>query len=280
SCSMCGKVLSMLTWHKKLNIRNPRSKRTKRRRNNVQVADDECSVNVVDGLLDTAKRPSVKVNKDSLGSPQDFFSNLQGVGIKAKKQRGLGFVHASGAESTLTSVEERWLPVTCCSVMFSDQFSKEEEFENRKNGRQGGISESEVTVGRLPEKADMVIPVATVSALHARIQKKEGTLVVTYLDSTNGTFIDEKRLRPGLLELLSVYRLEVVSHLVHNGSMSEFLKLYYHLLMSAFFYCIGYSSGHVSCLEACHCRSSQQTRRVSRQVETDDRSNESNETSS
>ncbi|KAJ6927661.1 hypothetical protein NC651_011636 [Populus alba x Populus x berolinensis] len=60
SCSMCGKVLSMLTWHKKLNIRNPRPKRTKRRRNNVQVADDECSVNVDDGLLDTAKRPSVK----------------------------------------------------------------------------------------------------------------------------------------------------------------------------------------------------------------------------
>jgi hypothetical protein len=64
---MCGKVLSMLTWHKKLNIRNPRSKRTKRRRNNVQVADDESSVNVDDGLLDTAKRPSVKVNKDSVG---------------------------------------------------------------------------------------------------------------------------------------------------------------------------------------------------------------------
>jgi len=63
---MCGKVLSMLTWHKKLNIRNPRSKRTKRRiRNNIQVADDESSVNVDDGLLDTAKRPSVKVNKDS-----------------------------------------------------------------------------------------------------------------------------------------------------------------------------------------------------------------------
>ncbi|KAH8510287.1 hypothetical protein H0E87_008003 [Populus deltoides] len=207
SCSMCGKVLSMLTWHKKLNIRNPRSKRTKRRiRNNVQVADDESSVNVDDGLLDTAKRPSVKVNKDS-GSPKDFFSNLQGVGIKAKKQRGLGFVHASGAESTLTSVEERRLlePVgDGDSRHIGFKVKMPDAFE---------IASSEVTVGRLPEKADMVIPVATVSALHARIQKKGGTLVVTDLDSTNGTFIDEKRLRPGLLELLSVYRLEVVSHL-------------------------------------------------------------------
>ncbi|XP_057960087.1 uncharacterized protein LOC131152289 isoform X2 [Malania oleifera] len=36
-----------------------------------------------------------------------------------------------------------------------------------------------------------------VSGLHARIQKKEGNLLVTDLDSTNGTFIDDKRLRPG-----------------------------------------------------------------------------------
>eukprot|EP00262_Sarcandra_glabra_P021457 TRINITY_DN911_c0_g1_i1.p1 TRINITY_DN911_c0_g1~~TRINITY_DN911_c0_g1_i1.p1 ORF type:complete len:224 (-),score=49.00 TRINITY_DN911_c0_g1_i1:172-843(-) len=54
-----------------------------------------------------------------------------------------------------------------------------------------------VTVGRLPDKVDMVIPVATVSGLHARLEKKEGTLLVTDLDSTNGTFIDEKKLRPG-----------------------------------------------------------------------------------
>ncbi|KAJ6937381.1 hypothetical protein NC652_011891 [Populus alba x Populus x berolinensis] len=122
SCSTCGKVLSMLTWHKKLNIRNPRSKRTKRRRNNVQVADDECSVNVDDDFAPNrhnyshfpifhSKVSLLAHNSITFQSPKDFFSNLQGVGIKAKKQRGLGFVHASAAESTLTSVEERWLPV-------------------------------------------------------------------------------------------------------------------------------------------------------------------------
>ncbi|XP_021910683.1 uncharacterized protein LOC110824403 [Carica papaya] len=60
------------------------------------------------------------------------------------------------------------------------------------------IASNDVTVGRLPQKADMVIPVATVSAVHARIQKEGGNLLVTDLDSTNGTFVDEKRLRPGL----------------------------------------------------------------------------------
>ncbi|XP_020254414.1 uncharacterized protein LOC109831492 [Asparagus officinalis] len=59
------------------------------------------------------------------------------------------------------------------------------------------ITSDVVTVGRVPEKADMVIPVATVSGLHARLEKKEGNLRITDLDSTNGTFINEKRLRAG-----------------------------------------------------------------------------------
>ncbi|XP_076946344.1 zeaxanthin epoxidase, chloroplastic-like [Bidens hawaiensis] len=60
------------------------------------------------------------------------------------------------------------------------------------------IASDEVTVGRVPDKADIVIPVATVSGTHARFQKKGGALFVTDLDSTNGTFIDEKRLTPGV----------------------------------------------------------------------------------
>ncbi|KAI3917064.1 hypothetical protein MKX01_003513 [Papaver californicum] len=65
------------------------------------------------------------------------------------------------------------------------------------------IALSVVTVGRLPEKADMVIPVATVSGVHARIKTKEGNLLVTDLDSTNGTFIDKKRHRPGEVAMVS-----------------------------------------------------------------------------
>ncbi|KAJ7296108.1 hypothetical protein O6H91_02G088500 [Diphasiastrum complanatum] len=59
------------------------------------------------------------------------------------------------------------------------------------------LSSDAAIVGRLPSKSDIVIPVATVSGLHARLEKREGSLFVTDLDSTNGTFIDNKKLRPG-----------------------------------------------------------------------------------
>lgn len=54
-----------------------------------------------------------------------------------------------------------------------------------------------VTVGRVADKADIVLPVATVSGTHARLEKKNGSLLVTDLDSTNGTYINERRLNPG-----------------------------------------------------------------------------------
>ena len=54
-----------------------------------------------------------------------------------------------------------------------------------------------MTVGRVPEQADIVLSVATVSGTHARLEKKEGSLLVTDLESTNGTYINERRLTPG-----------------------------------------------------------------------------------
>ncbi|XP_022153741.1 zeaxanthin epoxidase, chloroplastic [Momordica charantia] len=65
------------------------------------------------------------------------------------------------------------------------------------------IVSSEVTVGRLPDKADIVIPVATVSGLHARIKNQQDRLLITDLDSTNGTFINDKRLNPGVVAAVS-----------------------------------------------------------------------------
>ncbi|CAM6007671.1 unnamed protein product [Sphagnum balticum] len=59
------------------------------------------------------------------------------------------------------------------------------------------------TVGRVAEKADIVIPVATVSGLHARLEKRDGQLYVTDLDSTNGTYVDNKQIRPGAVTLVS-----------------------------------------------------------------------------
>lgn len=54
-----------------------------------------------------------------------------------------------------------------------------------------------MTVGRVADKADIVLPIATVSGTHARLEKKVGSLLVTDLDSTNGTYINERRLNPG-----------------------------------------------------------------------------------
>lgn len=37
----------------------------------------------------------------------------------------------------------------------------------------------------------------SVSGVHARLEKKKGVLYITDLDSTNGTFINNRRIRPG-----------------------------------------------------------------------------------
>jgi len=69
---MCGKVLSMLNWHRRLDTRNPRFKRTCRgrgRRKKIQINDDEscvtdqeASVNIGhEALSSTAENPVVKV---------------------------------------------------------------------------------------------------------------------------------------------------------------------------------------------------------------------------
>ncbi|KAL6906029.1 hypothetical protein ACP4OV_003630 [Aristida adscensionis] len=65
--------------------------------------------------------------------------------------------------------------------------------------RPGGfeIVSDAVTVGRVADKADIVLPIATVSGTHARLEQKDGRLLVTDLESTNGTYINERRLNPG-----------------------------------------------------------------------------------
>ncbi|KAK9225139.1 hypothetical protein WN943_010180 [Citrus x changshan-huyou] len=146
----------------------------------------------------------VSSNSVPFHSSRTLLTQLQGLRIKAKKHRNLGAIRASEADSssttTTTSTDvaaERWLlqPVGDGDTShIGFKVPMPDAFE---------IASTEVTVGRLPERADMVIPVATVSGLHARIQKKGDSLLVTDLDSTNGTFIDEKRLRSGVVAVAS-----------------------------------------------------------------------------
>ncbi|KAL7238141.1 hypothetical protein ACSBR2_004275 [Camellia fascicularis] len=128
-----------------------------------------------------------------LGFNKNIPTKLPCSRLKTRQQRNpVVPISASGAETTATDDSEKWLlePVgDGDSRHLGYKVSMPSAFE---------ITSKIVTIGRAPEKADMVIPVATVSGLHARIQKKDGSLFVTDLDSTNGTFIGEKRLRPGV----------------------------------------------------------------------------------
>ncbi|KDP22822.1 hypothetical protein JCGZ_00409 [Jatropha curcas] len=126
-------------------------------------------------------------------SPNTISTHLQFVRIRARKQRNLGPINVSESETTFTQLQQdRWLLEPA-----GDGDSRHIGFKvNMPDAFE--IVSSEVTVGRLADKADVVIPVATVSGVHARIEKKGGNLLITDLDSTNGTFINEKKLIPGV----------------------------------------------------------------------------------
>ncbi|KAJ4834852.1 hypothetical protein Tsubulata_012955 [Turnera subulata] len=113
--------------------------------------------------------------------------------IEGKQRRSVGAVQASQPETTVTADVDRWLlePV-------GDGDSRHIGYKVELPAAIE-IGSTAVTVGRVPEKADVVIPVATVSGVHALIRNKGGNLLVTDLDSTNGTFINDKRLSPGVV---------------------------------------------------------------------------------
>ncbi|KAL2652831.1 hypothetical protein R1flu_020959 [Riccia fluitans] len=64
------------------------------------------------------------------------------------------------------------------------------------------VSDSAI-VGRAGGKADILLDVATVSSMHARLEKREQSLFITDLDSTNGTYVDGRRIRPGAVTPVS-----------------------------------------------------------------------------
>jgi pSer/pThr/pTyr-binding forkhead associated (FHA) protein len=70
------------------------------------------------------------------------------------------------------------------------------------------------TVGRAP-RADFVVDAALVSRLHCRITATEETLEVVDLSSTNGTFVNDKRIDKATLaagDRLRVGRVELTVH--------------------------------------------------------------------
>ncbi|GAY55552.1 hypothetical protein CUMW_165050 [Citrus unshiu] len=127
----------------------------------------------------------VSSNSVPFHSSRTLLTQLQGLRIKAKKHRNLGAIRASEADSSTTTTTtstdvaaERWLlqPVG-----------------------DGDTSH----IGFKVPMPDAFEIASVISGLHARIQKKGDSLLVTDLDSTNGTFIDEKRLRSGVVAVAS-----------------------------------------------------------------------------
>jgi pSer/pThr/pTyr-binding forkhead associated (FHA) protein len=77
------------------------------------------------------------------------------------------------------------------------------------------------TVGRAP-RADFVVDAALVSRLHCRLTATDDALEVVDLSSTNGTYVNDKRVKKATLtrgDRLRVGRVEltIVKHNMANG---------------------------------------------------------------
>ncbi|XP_010922882.1 zeaxanthin epoxidase, chloroplastic [Elaeis guineensis] len=111
--------------------------------------------------------------------------------LTTKKESSWSPLRSSPTEDPLPDPSERWLlePI-------GDGDTRHIGFRVPLPGA-FEIASDVVTVGRTPEKADIVIPVATVSSVHARLKKRDGSLLVMDLDSTNGTYVNDQKLKPG-----------------------------------------------------------------------------------
>lgn len=107
-------------------------------------------------------------------------------------------------EDKLVEMEE---PVTV-EEYFDDLLDSEtvyfdEDLSLRLKWKEGHFSKEytlmtfPVTVGKLKESVQMCIEDASISRLHARFTQQEGTVILQDLDSTNGTWINGKRLAAG-----------------------------------------------------------------------------------
>jgi two-component system cell cycle response regulator len=67
--------------------------------------------------------------------------------------------------------------------------------EGKEIGRRYDLEKESILIGRGPDN-DIVLDLDTVSRRHARIDRKGGRTTLTDLQSTNGTYIDERRIPP------------------------------------------------------------------------------------
>ncbi len=70
-----------------------------------------------------------------------------------------------------------------------------ENSDPKEIGRRFDLDKDSILIGRGPDN-DIVLDLDTVSRRHARIDRKGGRTMLTDLQSTNGTYIDERRIPP------------------------------------------------------------------------------------
>jgi pSer/pThr/pTyr-binding forkhead associated (FHA) protein len=78
------------------------------------------------------------------------------------------------------------------------------------------------TIGRAP-RADLILDAALVSRLHCRLEAGDAAMIVVDLESTNGTFINDKRVDRGTVadgDRLRVGRVELMVERAADESAS------------------------------------------------------------
>lgn len=91
-----------------------------------------------------------------------------------------------------------------------------------KDGTRFPLEKPEIAIGRGPEN-DLVINHPTVSRTHAILRAKENTYLIFDLDSRGGTFLNQRRIKQGVLSSGDVVRLAdyQLVYLCDNASVQE-----------------------------------------------------------